>query len=65
MCFGSGLNTSDVIERSVAWSIDRSRWSWTKKKALEETNVPSWLLKQQSLTHQPDVFRWWSPPSPS
>ncbi|CAF2058961.1 unnamed protein product, partial [Brassica napus] len=53
MCFGSGLNTSEVIERSVAWSIDRSRWSWMKKKALEETTVLSWLLKQHSLTHRP------------
>ncbi|KAF2595484.1 hypothetical protein F2Q70_00043952 [Brassica cretica] len=53
MCFGSGLNTSEVVERSVAWSIDRSRWSWMKKKALEETTVLSWLLKQRSLTHRP------------
>ncbi|CAN7085196.1 unnamed protein product, partial [Brassica oleracea var. botrytis] len=53
MCFGSGLNTLEVVERSVAWSIDRSRWSWMKKKALEETTVLSWLLKQHSLTHRP------------
>ncbi|CAN7023603.1 unnamed protein product [Brassica rapa subsp. trilocularis] len=53
MCFCSGLNTSEMVERSVAWSIDRSRWSWMKKKALDETNVLSWLLKQRSLTHRP------------
>ncbi|KAG2280213.1 hypothetical protein Bca52824_051433 [Brassica carinata] len=53
MCFGSGLNTSEVIKRSVAWSVDRSRWSWMKKKALEDTIVPSWLLKQRSLIHRP------------
>ncbi|CAF2162334.1 unnamed protein product [Brassica rapa] len=53
MWFCSGLNTSEMVERSVAWSIDRSRWSWMKKKALDETNVLSWLLKQRSLTHRP------------
>ncbi|CAN7090851.1 unnamed protein product [Brassica rapa subsp. narinosa] len=53
MWFCSGLNTSEMVERSVAWSIDRSRWSWMKKKAFDETNVLSWLLKQRSLTHRP------------
>ncbi|CAF1716653.1 unnamed protein product [Brassica napus] len=33
MWFCSGLNTSEMVERSVAWSIDRSRWSWMKKKS--------------------------------
>ncbi|CAF1787397.1 unnamed protein product [Brassica napus] len=57
MCFGSGLNLSEVIECSVAWSVDRSRWSWKKKKALEVTNVPSWLLKKRSLTHRPQCLQ--------
>ncbi|KAF3547409.1 hypothetical protein DY000_02010476 [Brassica cretica] len=47
------LNTSEVIDRSVAWSVDQGRWSWMEKKALEETTVASLLFKQQNLTHWP------------
>lgn len=50
MCFCFGMNLSEVIEVSAAWSVDRSRWSWTKKKALEERTVPSWLSIRRSLT---------------
>ncbi|CAF1904698.1 unnamed protein product [Brassica oleracea] len=39
------IDDKKVVEHSVAWSVNRSRWSWMKTKALEETNVLSWLLK--------------------